>query len=292
MIFLSNSACLSDQQCDELRKVVREGGTLIATHETSLLDELGQKRDGFALADVFGIDYQGPYGGEDDHSVVYVPQEKELASELGDVICFFGQESAVDPRPDADLQVLCTRTSLVSLPGKDLLECFDPQKEYDSSVPTVTANRYGKGEAIYIAADVGGAYLNNPYPPLKRFIARLVQRTNPPLVIEAPEAIEVTAAIRDSGELMIHLLNNPTPLLPWRRDDEQDAAKWDEYRSNFFALQEVNSIHNIRLRFNDFKVKSARLPLQDEYLEVTGKHHTVVVPETELHEVLLVDLED
>ena len=292
VIFLSNSACLSDQQCEELRKVVREGGTLIATHETSLLDELGQKRDGFALADVFGIDYQGPYGGEDGHSVVYVPQEKELASELGDVICFFGQESAVEPRPDAELQVLCTRTSLVSLPGKDLLECFDPKKEYDSSVPTVTANRYGKGQAIYIAADVGGAYLNNPYPPLKRFIARLVQRTNPPLEIEAPEAIEVTAAIRDSGELMIHLVNNPTPLLPWRRDDEQDATKWDEYRSNFFALQEVNSIHNIRVRFNDFKVKSARLPLHDEYLEVTGKHHSVVVPEIELHEVLLVDLED
>jgi hypothetical protein len=33
-------ACLSEQQCDQLRRFVRDGGSLVATHETSLYDEI------------------------------------------------------------------------------------------------------------------------------------------------------------------------------------------------------------------------------------------------------------
>ena len=91
---------------------------------------------------------------------------------------------------------------------------------------------------------------------------------------------------------MIHLINNPTPLLPWRINNREDAARYREDITTFFALPDVNPIHNIKVTFNDFKVKSARLPLQDSSLEVTGTPSTVVVPEVELHEVLMVDLED
>ena len=60
VLVLSNSACLSDEQREAIRGFVRGGGTLIATHETSLQDELGHKRDDFGLADVFGVSYRGP----------------------------------------------------------------------------------------------------------------------------------------------------------------------------------------------------------------------------------------
>jgi hypothetical protein len=189
----------------------------------------------------------------------------------------------VSVRTDAQVNVLCTRTSL------DSLERFDPEREYDSGEPTVTVNQYGKGQAIYVAGDVGGAYLNNPYPPLKRFVAHLVKRSRTPIEIEAPEAIEATAAVRDSGELMIHLVNNPTPIRPWRIVDTEDGNRQREYDSSFFALHEVNPIHDVRLQFNDFEVKSARLPLHEENLEVAG--NSIVVSEVELHEVILVDLE-
>ena len=140
--------------------------------------------------------------------------------------------------------------------------------------------------AIYICGDVGGAYMNNPYPPLKRLIADLVKRTPPPIEFEMPEAIEVNAAHRGANELMIHLLNNPTPLLPWRIANRE---KHDAEMTTFLALREVNPIHNIRVQFNDFAVKSARLPLQETNLEVSGNAATVVVPAVSLHEVLLVE---
>ena len=283
LLFLSNSACLSDEQCETIRRFVYEGGTLIATHETSLLDEFGRERGKFALSDVLGVEYQGPRGGTNDHSIIYVPHDAELSREFGYVICFYGQESAASVLPGADLHVLCTRSCLED---ERPLNDFDPRMDYDSSEPAITMHGFGKGRAIYICGDVGGAYMNNPYPPLKRLVANLVKRRPPPIEFEMPEAIEVTAAHRGANEVMIHLLNNPTPLLPWRIANRE---KHDEEMTTFLALREVNPIHNIRVRFNDFAVKSARLPLQGTDLEVSGNAATVVVPVVSLHEVLLVE---
>ena len=134
---------------------------------------------------------------------------------------------------------------------------------------------------------VGSAYMNNPYPPLKRFLAHLLRRTRPPIEVDAPEAIEATASRRPSGELMVHLVNNPTPLLPWRIGEDSRAGR---DMTTYFALQEVNPIYDVAIRFNGFEVKSARLPLQDMSLEVKGNPAQVVVPKVELHEVLLAEV--
>ncbi len=58
-LILPNIAALSDAQCDQLRAFVKNGGSLIATHETSLYDELGAPRKNFALADLFAVDFTG-----------------------------------------------------------------------------------------------------------------------------------------------------------------------------------------------------------------------------------------
>jgi hypothetical protein len=58
-LVLPNLAALSDEQCYQLRVFVSRGGSLIATHETSLYDEWGVKRPNFGLADVFGVDFGG-----------------------------------------------------------------------------------------------------------------------------------------------------------------------------------------------------------------------------------------
>ena len=178
------------------------------------------------------------------------------------------------------MEVLCTRSNLK---GEKPLDGFDPKVNYDSAEPAITLCRFGKGEAIYISGDVGEGYHHNPYPVLKRFVAHLVGRTPPPIEVEAPRVIEVTAALRSPKELMIHLLNNPTPVIPAStpRDDITD----------YFYLEEVNPIRNVRIKLNDFKVKRGLLPLQGLSLEVIGDPPQVVVPEVKLHEVVTLELE-
>jgi hypothetical protein len=118
---------------------------------------------------------------------------------------------------------------------------------------------------------------------LKRFVAHLVGRTQAPIEVDGPRVIEVTAALRSPKELMIHLLNNPTPVVP-------DSTPKDDI-TNYFYLEEVNPIRNIKIKLNDFKVKRALLPLQGLSLEITGDPPQLVVPEVKLHEVVLLELE-
>jgi hypothetical protein len=281
VLFLSNSACLSEAQCDQIRRFVREGGTLIATHESSLFDEWGEKRENFGLADIFGVNYRGLLGkGRGSiHGILYVPKDPLLSREFGPVIGFAGEESEVSLRPEARVEVLCSRSNLK---GERPLNSFDSKVNYDSGEPAITLSRFGKGKAIYISGDVGEGYQHNPYPVLKRFVARLVGRTQGPIEVEGPRVIEVTAALR-SKELMIHLLNNPTPVIP--------ASTPKDDITNYFYLEEVNPIQNVRIKFNDFKVKRALLPLQGLRLEMTGEPPQLVVPEVKLHEVVLLELE-
>ena len=292
VIFLSNTTCLSDGQCEEIRKFVRDGGTVIATFETSLLDEMGQKRDNFGLADVFGLDYSDSRGGAGDYAVIYVPHDEALSQEFGRIICFGGQEAGIYVRPSEDVQVLCTRSNLkarhVYRKGKRIdqkaLDAFDPKIDFDSLEPTVTVHKFGKGQAFYVSGDVGGAYMNNPYPPLKRFVSNLVRRTPPPIDIDAPQCIEATAVMRNPDQLMVHLLNNPTPMIP------MDIVEREGVTTHFY-LQELNSVRDILIKVNGFRIKSVTLPLQGKSLKVTGHENMFVVPEVKLHEVALVEIE-
>ena len=280
VLFLSNSACLSDQQCGAIEGFVHNGGTLIATHQTSLLDELGQKRENFGLAELFGLDYAGPAADGDDHAVVYVLQDQSLATEFGPLMCFTGRASKMTPRGGAELEVLATRCSIDE---PNPVDHYDRHGEFDSGEPVVTVRQVGKGQAIYINGDVGGSFERNPYPALKRFVARIVERVPPPIAIQAPKTVEVTAAKRESGELLIHVINNPAPHLP----NSIGGAS-----STHFFVEEVTPVHDIELCFNDFEVAAARLPLAGVALEVAGGGSSVTVPRVHLHEVVVAKLKE
>ena len=282
VLFLANSVCLADAHCDAIRNFVDQGGTLIATHQTSLLDEWGQERGRFALADVMGVEYQGVTADGEDHPIIYIPHDDRLTEKLGEILCFYGHDAEVTAASNTD--ILCTRSTIRE---PKALNTFSADTEHDSGQPAITSNSFGKGQAIYIAGDVGGAYMNSPYPPLRRLTAELVGRSQSPLAVEAPEQIEMTAALHPSGELMIHLVNNPTPLLPWK---VKDRNEYDELHTTYHALYEINPIRDVRITLNGYKVKSARLPLQNQKLDVTGDPAEITVPQVDLHEVVLVEL--
>ncbi len=62
-LVLPNVGALSDSQCDAIRAFFGGGGGLVATGETSLYDEQGQKREDFALSDLLGVHATGVHHG-------------------------------------------------------------------------------------------------------------------------------------------------------------------------------------------------------------------------------------
>ena len=62
-VILPNVACVGDKTAAALREYVRGGGNLLATFETSLYDDVGNRRPDFALAGVFGVSAGGAVAG-------------------------------------------------------------------------------------------------------------------------------------------------------------------------------------------------------------------------------------
>ena len=74
-LILPNIAALSDAQCEQLRAFVRRGGSLVATYETSLYDEMGVRRADFGLADLFGAAYAGELEGPMQNSYLAIEHD-------------------------------------------------------------------------------------------------------------------------------------------------------------------------------------------------------------------------
>jgi hypothetical protein len=77
-LILPNIAALSDAQCQQLREFVERGGGVIATYETSLYDERGNKRPDFGLADLLGVKYKEHVEGRMQNS--YLRLESDAAT--------------------------------------------------------------------------------------------------------------------------------------------------------------------------------------------------------------------
>ena len=88
-LILPNIAALSDAQCDQLRAFVKNGGSIVATYETSLYDEWGVRRKDFGLADLFGVAWSGRGEGPMQNSYLRLEHEAAAGNPL-----FAGLEDA------------------------------------------------------------------------------------------------------------------------------------------------------------------------------------------------------
>ncbi|MGC8805447.1 MAG: alpha-amylase family protein, partial [Candidatus Ratteibacteria bacterium] len=70
LVILPNAACLSKQDCQQIREYVKKGGNVVANFETSLYDENGRQRRNFELSDVFGVNFAGTIFGPMKHDYV------------------------------------------------------------------------------------------------------------------------------------------------------------------------------------------------------------------------------
>ncbi len=293
VLMLTNSGCLADSHVDAIREFVAGGGCLIATHQSSLFDELGQERGNLGLADVLGVDHvvgdvRERIDAEDGafdpgEANIIVPQTDELKGMFDPFIAFEAGQSEIEIRSDSELEVLFTKSGLQwkGTRGPLSSEFFD-RPDLDSGRPAVTRNRYGEGTAIYVCGDLGQGFYRNPLPQLKQLLAYLARSAQPAIEVQAPQVIDVTAYLRKKDQLMVHLLNNPIPLVPW------NTSRAD--RPSYFSIDEILPVHDVVIRLNDFKAGSVRLPERDQSLAPDSDGQRIVVPEVGLHEIVLIDL--
>jgi len=199
-IFLPNVACMSDGVAARLRSYVEGGGNLFATFETSLYDELGMRRDDFALAGLFGVG---------DEKRIVGPTQWDFMKPVAKHWLLEGIAREMLPSSIYHVRVKPAGAEV-------LLRFTVPLKgRYDgvpglSPDPALSVKQVGKGTVVYFSGDFGNMVAAFRLPEFLRLAANAAGRLAPPPVTveNAPGSVEVVWRSQQAGRRkLFHLVN-------------------------------------------------------------------------------------
>ncbi len=210
VILLSNIRCMSDEEIEAIRQYVHSGGHLVATYETSLYDEEGNKRDDFGLAELFGVNYTGEKENTNMDCYQYIKNREhplvKADSPKTELLFTSGYTLVCKPREGAD--VICTRVPRIhnQPPDKSWVE------EFSTDNPTIVQNRYGQGSVIYFANQPDVVSHNIGHPDVRNLLLRSVRHLTDnklPVESDAPESVHIglTESRIRHGEYILSLVN-------------------------------------------------------------------------------------
>jgi hypothetical protein len=279
VLVLPNVACLSDRACDRIRRFVAAGGGLVATHESTLYTETGQRRADFALADLFGVSAVGNVEGPIKNSYIRVnPASKHPAlrgfEDAGWMI------NGIYRQPVRAVADFADKPLLRVAPFPDLpMEEVYPRDLHREEPEIFLRDLPNGGRVAYLPSDIDRTFWSVLAPDHGRLLANLVRwasKDASPLVVEGPGVLDVTAW-RQKDSLAVHLVNLTNPML---------------MKGAFREIYPVGS-QRVRLRLPSGEVpkraklleaqKAVRHAVRDGWFECT-------VPGVALHEIVAIDL--
>jgi hypothetical protein len=278
-LILPNLACLSDAQCDQLRAFVSKGGSIIATQETSLYDELGTKRKNFGLADLFGVDWTGKVQGPMLNSYIRLEHEALPGSAF-----FAGLEDAPRIINGVSRLEVTQREKFAETPFTLIPSYPDlPMEKVYPRVPRTDISclylRRPAGRVAYFPFDIDRTFweiLCGDHLKVLRNTVLWANDEAPVVEVDGPGLLDVTAW-KNPGSITVHLVNLTNPM-----------AMKGPYR-DFFPV----GPHTVRLHLPaDVQAKRARLLATDKVVAMdrSATVLSVTVPSILDHEVVAIEI--
>jgi hypothetical protein len=279
-LILPNIVALSDAQCQQLRDFVTSGGSLVATHETSLCDEWGFRRKNFGLADLFGVNFSGRL--EPHMQNAYLRLEHGAAHghallrglEGAPRIIHGTSRVEVESRekfPPAPL------TLIPSYPDLPMEKVYPRVPKTD--VAQVFLREVGKGRVVYFPWDIDRTFwevLSTDHGKLLRNAVEWATNEEPLITVTGPGVLDVTVW-RQKSSLTVHLVNLTNPMM--MKGPIRELIPVGEQKVNL-RLPDGTKPHRIHLLAAD------KMPRTDR----SGQQLTITVPSTLDHEVVAIDL--
>lgn len=201
-IVLPNSVYLSRYQCERIQKYVKNGGCVLATYETSLYKRDGEKRNNFALCNLFGANYIKNIGDQlSNYSAGYCqfiknhPINKNWTS--NDVFPVGGKYVAV--KSNDIVALLLNRCRYF---------CDFLQKQ--TPYPAIVANQYGKGRVVYIAGEFFKLYQQKGFLEYSLLFKQCLEwftKNRMPIITNLPDTVTLSMTKNQKGHRVIHLIN-------------------------------------------------------------------------------------
>jgi hypothetical protein len=280
-LILPNIAALSDAQCKQLREFVERGGSIVATHETSLYDEWGVRRADFGLGDLFGCSFDGSVEGPIQNS--YLNLEKDPASgkmhpllagleDAGRIINGV-REVRVKPHEKGYSPL----TVVPSYPDLPMEEVYPRIAHTD--IPGVYVRQVGRGRVVYFPWDIDRTFwevMSPDHGMLLRNAVAWATNEEPPLTVKGPGVLDV-ALWSQKNSVTAHLVNLTNPMMmkgPFREIIPIGAQK-------------------VRIRVpKGRKAAGAKLLVANQAVAISSRGDSieVLVPSIKVHEVVAIDL--
>jgi hypothetical protein len=215
-LIFPNVIALSDAQCAQIREFVERGGSVIATHETSLCDEFGVRRNNFGLADLFGVNFTGKIQSRMQNA--YLRLEHEAAHhhpllqglEEAPRIIHGVARVEVEPRDPFPPMPLTLIPSYPDLP----MEKVFPRVE-KTDIAQVFLREAGQGRVIYFPWDIDRTFwevLSTDHGRILRNAVAWANNLESPVTVTGPGILDVTVW-QQKNSFTIHLVNLTNPML-------------------------------------------------------------------------------
>jgi hypothetical protein len=216
-LVLPNIAALSAAQCDQLRDFVGRGGGLIATYETSLYDERGERRPDFGLARLFGATYDGGTEGPMQNSYLNIEKDPvngfhPLLSGLEDAVRIVNGVNRVKVKPAGD-SARAPLTLVPSYPDLPMEEVYARVPRTD--VPGVFLREVGRGRVVYFPWDIDRTFWEILSVDHGKLLANSVTwASNEARPVElAGSGMFDIAVWMQKNSLTVHLVNLTNPMM-------------------------------------------------------------------------------
>jgi hypothetical protein len=299
-LILPNVAALADTQCQQLREFVDRGGSLIATHETSLCDEWGVRRNDFGLAELLGVTFKGRVEGPMQNSYLRLETDPAtgkrhpLLAGLEDAPRIingvrrveveaaqpFGHPplTLIPSYPDLPMEKVYPRVSKTEVPQVFLREIEVREAVPSSPGGAVRTPRPTQARLVYFPGDIDRTFWEILAPDHFKLLRNAVLwATNeaPIVTVTGPGVLDITVW-QQKASLTIHLVNLTNPMM---------------MKGPVRELIPVGP-QKVRLRLPDgMPVKKVRLLAAERtpHVERSGRHLSLTVPSVLDHEVVAVD---
>ena len=217
LLVLPNIAALSEAQCDQLKKFVERGGSLVATYETSLYDEEGQQKKDFGLSEMFGVSFDGAVEGPMQNSYLRLksdPRTKQfhpILNGLEDAYRIINGTHRVKVIPKTSFPAPVTLIpTYPDLPMEDVYP-----RVADTDIREVYVREIGKGRLAYIPWDIDRSFwqiLSRDHGRLLGNIIRWALNEESIVDVKGPGVIDVTVW-QQKNSMTVHLVNLTNPMM-------------------------------------------------------------------------------
>jgi hypothetical protein len=281
LLVLPNIAAMSDAQCNQIKKFVEDGGSIVATFETSLYNEQGKARSNFGLSELFNVSYGNAVEGPMRNSYLRLksdPATKQfhpILEGMEDAHRIINTIHCVKVQPEGNANFPAPVTLIPTYPDLPMEDVYP--RVPDTDTREIYLRKIGKGRVAYIPGDLDRSFwqlLNTDHGRLLRNTIRWALNEKPIVEIKAAGVIDV-AVWEQKSSMTVHLVNLTNPMM---------------MKGPFRELYPVDAQVSIRIPHNK-KVAGVRLLMMDIKPAFVNKEGVITLEVNKIldHEIVAVD---